>query len=271
MLYGAMLTAGLAVIAGLIVMYSGWYSVAASSEHTRLVYWALEQGMRASVRHHAARVRAPDLQEEAALRQGAHCFQMHCVQCHGGPGIAPSDLGKSLLPIPNSLTQTARDWPIEHIYWVTRNGIRMAGMPAWEFRLADEDLWAIAAFVDRELPRLTVDQYRRRIENSAGESCRRPTQRAPPDAQRGLLTLRQYACHGCHIIPGITGPRVHVGPTLEKFARRPLIAGVLPNTPDNLIRWLREPQAMRPRSLMPDMEVTEQHAQDMAAYLGTLR
>lgn len=271
MLLGALATLAAIAAGGFALLYSGLYNVAASSEHTSLVYWALEQGMRASVRHHAADVRAPaSLDDETVLRKGARCFVQHCVQCHGGPGAAPSEIGLGLLPIPNSLTQTARDWPIEHIYWVTRNGIRMAGMPAWEFRLGEKELWALAAFVDRELPLLTVAQYRARVEQTATERCDAPATQAPPDAERGRLTLRQYGCHGCHVIPGVTGPEVFVGPTLAGFARRPLIAGTLPNTPENLVRWLQDPPALRPRTLMPALGVTQQHALDMHAYLATL-
>jgi cytochrome c len=82
--------------------------------------------------------------------------------------------------------------------------------------------------------------------------------------------MRQYGCQSCHIIPGITGAEIHVGPTLREFAKRPLIAGTLPNTPEIVVQWLREPQALRPRTLMPDLHVTAQHAQDMQAYLATL-
>jgi cytochrome c1 len=57
---------------------------------------------------------------------------------------------------------------------------------------------------------------------------------------------------------------------LRDFAKRPLIAGVLPNTPEIVVQWLREPKALRPRTLMPDLHVTAQHAQDMQAYLATL-
>lgn len=257
---------------GFAFLFSGLYNVAASSGHTKLVYWALQQGMLASVRRHAADVRPPsDLLRPGRLRLGAHCYHEHCMQCHGAPGISPHAIGKGLLPIPSSLTQTARDWPVEQLYWVTRNGIRMAGMPAWEYRLADADLWAIAAFVDHELPRLTVSEYRKLVAEVADLRCSAPSGDSLGDPERGLIALRQYACHGCHIIPGVTGPEIYVGPPLQGFARRGLIAGVLPNTHDNLVRWLREPQAVSPRTLMPDLGVTESHALDMAAYLETLK
>jgi mono/diheme cytochrome c family protein len=268
--YGMLATVALALAGGLAFMYSGIYNVAATSGHSAFVYWMLEQGMRASVRRRAGDVVAPRPFDEAMLSKGAHCFDVNCAQCHGAPGKAPAGFGKGVLPSAKSLTQTARDWSVEHIYWITRNGIRMTAMPAWEFRLDDRDLWAIAAFVDGELPQLTVEQYRARVAAASDQRCERPTRRAPPDSQRGLVTMRQYGCHGCHIIPGIPGPEVHVGPSLEHFAKRPLIAGALPNTPDTLLGWLLDPQSHRPHTQMPNLALTEQHAQDIRAYLATL-
>jgi cytochrome c1 len=49
------------------------------------------------------------------------------------------------------------------------------------------------------------------------------------------------------------------------------IAGRLPNTAANLIRWVQHPQQIAPGALMPEMNVTEQDARDLAAYLYTLR
>jgi cytochrome c1 len=46
---------------------------------------------------------------------------------------------------------------------------------------------------------------------------------------------------------------------------------VLPNTPADMERWLRNPPAVDPRTAMPDMGVTEQDARDIAAYLYTLK
>lgn len=266
---GMLAMLGCLVAGGLAFMYSGVYNVSATSDHSGVVYWALEQGMRASVKRRAASVRAPAI-DEAMLRKGARCYDVNCLHCHGAPGKSPAEFAKGSLPAAKSLAQTARDWPIEHIYWITRNGIRMTAMPAWEYRLGEDELWAIAAFVDNELANLTVEQYRARVSESSGERCDQPMSRHKPDAKRGLITMRQYGCNGCHIIPGATGPEVHVGPSLQGFARRPLIAGAMPNTAENVIQWLQKPQSMRPRTLMPDLAVTEQHALDMQAYLATL-
>jgi cytochrome c len=46
---------------------------------------------------------------------------------------------------------------------------------------------------------------------------------------------------------------------------------VLPNTPENMFRWLQNPPAVDPLTAMPNLGVTEADARDMAGYLYTLR
>src|SRR5438093_1229200 len=62
-----------------------------------------------------------------------------------------------------------------------------------------------------------------------------------------------------------------VSPSLAGVASRAVIAGRLANTPDNLIRWIRDPQGVSPGTVMPNMGVGETDARDIAAYLYTLR
>jgi hypothetical protein len=58
-----------------------------------------------------------------------------------------------------------------------------------------------------------------------------------------------------------------VGPPLSDWPRRHYIAGVIPNTPANLVRWIQAPEAVSPGSLMPDLGVPREHAERMAAFL----
>ena len=72
------------------------------------------------------------------------------------------------------------------------------------------------------------------------------------------------------MIPGITGSTVHVGPPLDKLAQRRYLAGRLPNTEAHLQQWIRDPQAIKPLTAMPDLGVGADDARDMAAYLLSL-
>jgi cytochrome c len=91
------------------------------------------------------------------------------------------------------------------------------------------------------------------------------------DPARARIAFQQYACTTCHIIPGIVGAKGSAGPPLTGWANRIYIAGVLPNTPDDLVLWLQDPERISPGTAMPDLGVTERDAWDMAAYLFTLK
>lgn len=68
-------------------------------------------------------------------------------------------------------------------------------------------------------------------------------------------------------MPGIARPQGRVGPPLTHFSQRSYIAGVVPNTPATLTRFIREPEAVAPGTAMPSLGFTEAQAQAVAAYL----
>lgn len=100
-----------------------------------------------------------------------------------------------------------------------------------------------------------------------------PVQRgaAGGDAAQGKQLLTQYQCGSCHRIGGIAGARGTTGPSLERFARASYIAGFIPNQPEALVRWITDPPALKPGTLMPAMGVSAGEARHMAAYLYTQR
>jgi cytochrome c2 len=91
------------------------------------------------------------------------------------------------------------------------------------------------------------------------------------DASRGPQAISKYGCGACHSIPGVAGANGQVGPPLGGFGERMVIAGRLANTPDNLERWIMDPQAVSPGTDMPEMGVSEPDARDIAAYLYSQR
>lgn len=90
------------------------------------------------------------------------------------------------------------------------------------------------------------------------------------DAHRGKQLIDQYRCGACHTIPGVRDAKGLVGPPLMWFGRRTYIAGELPNSPDNLVRWIRSPKSVEPGTAMPTLGLSDQEARDVAAYLYTL-
>lgn len=89
----------------------------------------------------------------------------------------------------------------------------------------------------------------------------------PHNAPR-LMT--RHGCAGCHDIPGVPGASGTVGPPLRDIADRAYLGGVLRNTPENLVRWIRHSRDADPRTAMPNTDAPEQDARDIAAYLYSL-
>lgn len=88
---------------------------------------------------------------------------------------------------------------------------------------------------------------------------------------RGAQLIQQYGCGSCHTVPGVSGADGLVGPPLTRFGARSYIAGELPNSGDNLQRWIRDPRAVEPNTAMPNLGVSPLDARDIAAYLFTLK
>ncbi len=99
--------------------------------------------------------------------------------------------------------------------------------------------------------------------------CGGGAHRSVPDASasRGKQLIEYYGCGACHRIGGVTGADGHVGPPLTSFADRTTIAGKLPNTLDDLVRWIQHPQRIVPGSDMPELGVPKRGARNIAAYL----
>ncbi|HEV2130804.1 MAG TPA: cytochrome c [Longimicrobiaceae bacterium] len=146
------------IVALLVFIYSGEYSVAATQPHTGLTRWALNTVMERSVRDHAREIEVPPLTDSAQIRNGFHHFDAMCVVCHGAPGESPSEIGEGLNPNPPELSEVVPEWSSAELYWIVKHGIKMSGMPAFGPTHSDDDLWAIVAFL-RRLPGISPAQY----------------------------------------------------------------------------------------------------------------
>lgn len=111
-------------------------------------------------------------------------------------------------------------------------------------------------------------------------ACARENPTPPPAPQppaldakaaRGRQLVAQYACTACHVIPGTNG-RGTLGPSLAGVASRATISeGAVQNTPANLQTFIKTPQTLNPESSMPPISLPDADAQDITAFLMTLR
>jgi len=104
-----------------------------------------------------------------------------------------------------------------------------------------------------------------------GGATRRPRRDVPGgDVERGRQALLKYNCGSCHKITGIYGANGTKGQPLAGLADRKDIVGAMANTPDDVVRWIRKPKSVYPETGMPELNVSEQDALDMVAYLYSL-
>ena len=89
------------------------------------------------------------------------------------------------------------------------------------------------------------------------------------DPWRGEAMFIQYGCGSCHALKNVRGAVGSVGPPLDGIALRVIIGGHLTNTPTNMQTWIRHPQQVAPGTAMPDLNVGDQDARDITAFLYT--
>jgi cytochrome c oxidase subunit 2 len=88
-------------------------------------------------------------------------------------------------------------------------------------------------------------------------------------AGHGRQVFLESGCAGCHTIRGVA-PGV-IGPDLTHLASRTTVAGAIyPNTPEALARWIEDPPARKPGTLMPKLGLRSDQIADLVAYLRSL-
>ena len=278
-LIGAGALAGLGGLAFLVFLYSGLYPIAAREPHTYVTEWVLTTLQENSVAAHTDDdMEVPDLVDPALLSDGLGLYHQHCAVCHGAPGVERAVLGRGLNPNPPRLATEIRNWSDSELFWIVANGLKMAGMPAFQPGLSDRDVWATVAFM-RALPQVSPEEYRRAAGSSSAVVARLMEERLnaalpaadfEPSISQGKKLVAAYGCGSCHIIPGVPTSKGHVGPPLDRFGLRHYIAGAVLNTPTNLTAWLVAPESIEPGTAMPSVGATAEDAAHMAAYLLSL-
>lgn len=146
----------LLALGAVLLVYSGTIDVAARDPLNPLVGWVADTTKRQSVRSHARAIQPPPLGPEM-VEEGARLFQRECVQCHGAPGTASLPFARALRPEPPDLSTAVRDWSAAELFWITKNGLALTGMPGWGASRVDAELWPVVAFLN-QLP--TMDAAR---------------------------------------------------------------------------------------------------------------
>jgi len=91
-----------------------------------------------------------------------------------------------------------------------------------------------------------------------------------PSVAEGRRVFEATACINCHTVRGTVADG-RFGPDLTHLmSRDTLAAGIIPNNDANLRAWIQNPNAIKPGSLMPAMNLSDRELDQVTAYLLTL-
>lgn len=150
----------------LVVIYSGWYEVSASNEDSGIVEWIIKTTKNNSIEFRIEDISVPDLKDSLRIKEGFEHYNEMCVVCHGAPGKEETELSKGLNPPAPYLVKVTDKIDPKELFWITKNGIKMTGMPAWGKTHSDGKIWAIVAFM-KILPGMKGDEYEK-MESESG-------------------------------------------------------------------------------------------------------
>lgn len=221
---------------------------------------------------------------DESVHRGMNNFGQYCVTCHGIGGTGgpvPAELSKGQQAFAPPLANRADFRPPTDIEkqqkadYLRKTISRGKGniMPAWSVdeggALNSQDIDDLINFIqhgDFAGVKDTIAPARLESLQATAQALGGGTDaNAPP----GKALFLAKGCAGCHTIAGVsTGT---VGPNLSKEGAKADIAGVLPMGKDNLMKWLSNPQAVKPGTAMPNLGLNQQEQSDLADYILSLK
>jgi mono/diheme cytochrome c family protein len=160
-----LITAVIFSVATVVFIYSGLFNVAATEQHYPIYHWLLQTTRIKSIEARLDNIQVPDLDDENLQLAGINDFDAMCAVCHTAPGREPSGAAIGLNPPAPDLAELAMEVSAEQLFWVTKNGIRMTGMPAWGASHDDEEIWPVIAFL-QVLPDLDSADYEEMLKDA---------------------------------------------------------------------------------------------------------
>lgn len=223
-----------AFVGGVVFVWSGFYNVAASSDHWAVTTWILEQ-----VRVRSIAVRSyfvekpPPLDDPDLVRLGAGHYEGGCAPCHSRPGEPINAIVGEMLPPPPILAGSIGHETPRELFWIIKHGLKYTAMPAWPAQERHDEVWALTAFVN-SLPGMSPEEYR----ELAGVG--RPPQDPPEseDLAESSETVALTQCVRCHggessppiseLIPILHGQsEAYLARALAEYAARLRSSGVM--------------------------------------------
>ncbi len=136
------------------------------NDESGFMKWVLNTTSDNSIESRSRDISVPDLNDPEMIKEGFEHYNEMCASCHGEPGQDQTELSKGLNPPAPYFVKAAKFIDAKEMFWVTKNGIKMTGMPAWGKTHSDEKIWAIVAFM-KKLPVISAEEYEK-MESESG-------------------------------------------------------------------------------------------------------
>jgi cytochrome c oxidase subunit 2 len=92
-----------------------------------------------------------------------------------------------------------------------------------------------------------------------------------PSVAEGKKAFLAQSCVNCHRVRGTPAAGTYAPDLTHLMSRETLASGIVPNTRENLRRWVADPQQVKPGCLMPAFGLSERELDLIVGYLATLR
>jgi mono/diheme cytochrome c family protein len=143
----------------LIFVLSGYYNMSAMVPHSKMTLWMIRTLKDNSIERYSKDIKVPELKDPSLVSLGFVHYREMCAGCHGAPGLSRDETGQGLYPRPPDLSRSSSELTPSELFWITKNGIKMSGMPAFGKTHDDHKIWAIVSFLEI-LPSMSKEQYR---------------------------------------------------------------------------------------------------------------
>jgi len=200
----------------------------------------------------AKKIKNPFPATDANIQAGKQIYLQQCALCHAADGHAETNLGLAMYPPAMDLNSPhVQRWNDAELLWITQNGVRLTGMPAWKTIVSEEDTWKVVDFI-HALPKEPPTRA------AAGQK-----ETVAPKSQSELISYgrklySQEGCMGCHQLDGEGGK---VGPELT-------IEGTRGRSDEWLVGHFKDPSAYTPDSVMPAFnQLTEDQLHALTVFL----
>lgn len=182
-IFGVILTLLVIALGVFCVSHFGMYPIGADNPPSALEKKLANQAMDEYVDRHAPSQKGNPFEANADnLTEGAHIYEQHCSSCHGGATNKISPMRtKFSPPVPQLINRIPHDedaW----LWWVTKHGVRMTGMPSWDGILSDDQMWKTVLFI-KHSDKLPPDVQMAWQEIATPAPTSQPVQQAAPQNQ----------------------------------------------------------------------------------------